>query len=70
MVLKDVYREHMNQQKKQLTEMKKLKEANKKEETKAKYDMIHYKRKGKEYTETIKQLQSSIKYYKRRLKDM
>lgn len=50
--------------------MKKLKEANKKEETKAKYDMIHYKRKGKEYTETIKQLQSSIKYYKRRLKDM
>ena len=70
MVLKDAYIDHMNQQKKQLKDMKILKEKNKKALQESKNDVSTYKRKVKDYIETIKSLSSSIREYKRRLKDM
>lgn len=50
--------------------MKMLKEKNIKALQESKNDMYAYKRKAKEYTETIKQLNNSIREYNRRLKSM
>jgi hypothetical protein len=60
----------MIQQKQQLKDMKMLKEKNIKALQESKNDMYAYKRKAKEYTETIKQLNNSIREYNRRLKSM